>query len=134
MTDDTLDRLLAEFSGTTAGVRHAVVVSPDGLKLATSPKLNLDLADQLSAVTSGLVSLARGAAALLGSGPMTQTILELEHGYLFVTAIGRGAALAVHAERSCDIGAVGYAMTMLAATVGNTLDPQVGATAGDRPC
>jgi predicted regulator of Ras-like GTPase activity (Roadblock/LC7/MglB family) len=129
---DQLGWLLSEFSRTTAGVRSALVVSADGLKLATSPGVDPTLADQLSAAASGLVSLARGTSALLQAGPVTQTILEMEGGYLFVTAISLGATLAVHAERSCDIGMVGYEMTMVAARVGHVLSPQARAVAGEQ--
>jgi predicted regulator of Ras-like GTPase activity (Roadblock/LC7/MglB family) len=128
---DQLGWLLSEFSRTTAGVRNALVVSADGLKLATSPNVDAALADQLSAAASGLVSLARGTAMLLQAGPVSQTILEMEGGYLFVTAISQGATLAVHAERSCDIGMVGYEMTMLAARVGHVLSPQSRAAAAE---
>jgi predicted regulator of Ras-like GTPase activity (Roadblock/LC7/MglB family) len=133
MTGEELGRPLAEFTRTTAGVRSAVLISSDGLRLATSPGADPDLADQLSAAASGLVSLARGTAALLESGPVGQTVLEMERGYLFVTAIGDGAALTVHADRSCDIGSIGYEMTMVAARLGRVLAPQeVGTTARER--
>ena len=134
MTGDTVGWLLGEFTRSTAGVRVALVVSSDGLKLATSPALDTALSDQLSAAASGLVSLARGTAALLGSGPVTQTILEMERGYLFVTAVSQGATLAVHADRGCDIGSVGYEMTMLASRLGRALAPQDrAAAAGEQP-
>ena len=130
---DRLDWLLADFCRTTAGVRSALLVSADGLRLAASPGLDPTLCDQLAAASSGLVSLARGTAALLGAGPVSQTILEMSGGYLFVTAIDRGATLAVHAERSCDIGSVGYEMTLLAARVGHVLTPQARDAAAERP-
>jgi uncharacterized protein len=123
VTATSLDWLVVEFARRTPGVVQAVVVSADGLRLATTPGMPDGLADQLSAAASGLVSLARGTARLLGSGPVSQTILELAEGYLFVTAISQGATLAVHAERRCDIGMVGYEMTMLAARVGHALTP-----------
>ena len=109
-----------------------MLVSADGLKLATTPDLDPELSDQLAAASSGLVSLARGTSALLDGGPVSQTILEMDRGYLFVTAITRGASLAVHADRNCDMGNVGYEMTMLAARVGHVLSPQARAAAGDR--
>lgn len=109
----------------------AVVVSGDGLRLATSPGMHDDLGDQLSAASSGLVSLARGTAHLLGAGPVSQTILEMAEGYLFVTSISQGATLAVHTDRRCDIGMVGYEMTMLATRVGHALTP--GVRAGGSP-
>ncbi|HWM59876.1 MAG TPA: roadblock/LC7 domain-containing protein [Pseudonocardia sp.] len=118
-----LDWLLVEFVRTTPGTAAAIVVSADGLPMAYSPGTSHTLADQLSAATAGLVSLSRGTAALLGSGPVTQTILEMAGGYLFVTAIGDGAALAVHSDRHCDIGMVGYEMTLLADRVGHAVSP-----------
>jgi uncharacterized protein len=123
--DNRLGWLLGEFTRSTPGVLRAVVVSVDGLRLATSPDVDTALADQLSAAASGLVSLGRGTAHLLDAGPMTQTILEMTGGYLFVSAIAQGATLAVHADRTCDMGMVGYEMAMLAARVGHALDPGV---------
>jgi uncharacterized protein len=130
---ENLGWLLTEFSRTTAGVQSALLVSADGLKLAGCPSLDPEQSDQLAAASSGLVSLARGTATLLGAGPVSQTILEMDRGYLFVTAITHGATLAVHADRGCDMGSVGYEMTMLAARVGHVLNPQARASAGDRP-
>ncbi|WP_433280433.1 roadblock/LC7 domain-containing protein [Pseudonocardia xinjiangensis] len=128
-----LDWLLVEFARETPGVVQALVVSGDGLRLATSPGMADGLADQLSAAASGLVSLAKGTALLLRAGPVTQTILEMDDGYLFVTAISHGATLAVHAGRRCDMGMVGYEMTMLASRVGHALTPATRADAGGSP-
>jgi predicted regulator of Ras-like GTPase activity (Roadblock/LC7/MglB family) len=46
-------------------------------------------------------------------------------GYLFVTSIADGSALTVFADASCDIGMVGYEMTMLVNRVGQLLTPAV---------
>jgi predicted regulator of Ras-like GTPase activity (Roadblock/LC7/MglB family) len=118
-----LDWLLGEFTRDTPGVDLAVVVSVDGLRLATSPGVSQQLGDQLAAAASGLVSLARGAARLLDDGSLTQTILEMDDGYLFITAIERSATLAVHAVRGCDMGMVGYEIAMLGARAGHALSP-----------
>ena len=125
-----LDWLLVDFSRETPGVLAAVVVSVDGLPLAVSPGVTDSLADQLSAAASGLVSLARATAGLLGSGGLTQTILEMTEGYLFVTSISRGATVAVHATRQADLGLVGYELTLLAERVGRALDPGIRAGNG----
>jgi uncharacterized protein len=125
-----LDWLLVDFGRETPGVRAALVVSVDGLPLAVSPGVTDALADQLSAAASGLVSLARATAQLLGSGGLTQTILEMDEGYFFVTTISRGAAVAVHATRQADLGLVGYELTLLAERVGRALDPGVRAGIG----
>jgi predicted regulator of Ras-like GTPase activity (Roadblock/LC7/MglB family) len=125
-----LDWLLDEFVGATPGVVHGVVVSGDGLRLATSKRVSTALGDQLAAAASGLVSLASGTAHLLSAGPVTHTILEMAGGYLFVSSIGHGAVLAVFAGRQCDIGLVGYEMTVLASRVGHALTPAPRAARG----
>lgn len=126
----SLDWLLVEFVRGTPGVVHGVVVSGDGLRLATSPGVGVALGDQLSAAASGLVSLARGTAHLLGAGSVNQTILEMTGGYLFVTSVSQGATLAVFAERQCDIGMVGYEMTLLASRIGHAVTPAPRAATG----
>ena len=118
-----LDWLLVDFVRGTAGARHALVVSADGLRLAASQGIGVALADQLSAVTSGLVSLATSVASSFGAGPVRQTIVEMAGGYLFLTSISEGSMLAVFAERACDMGMIGYEMTLLAARVGHMLTP-----------
>lgn len=126
-----LDWLLDEFVQATPGVRHALVLSGDGLRLAASSDIETGLADGLSAAASGLVSLARGAANLLGAEPVSQTIVEMAGGYLFATAVSLGSILVVYTERTCDIGMVGYEMTMLANRVGHVLTPAARAAAGE---
>jgi uncharacterized protein len=129
-TGNRLDWLLVDFTRETPGVVASVVVSVDGLPLAVSSGVSDALADQLAAAASGLVSLARATTRLLESGSLTQTILEMSGGYLFVTSVGRGATLAVHATRQCDLGLVGYEMTVVAQRVGRALDPGVRAGNG----
>ena len=118
-----LDWLLVDFVRSTAGARHAVVVSADGLRLAASQGVDTALGDQVAAVTSGLLSLAQGIAQSFVAGPVRQTIVEMAGGYLFVTSISEGSMLAVFAERTCDMGMIGYEMTLLAARVGHMLTP-----------
>lgn len=125
-----LDWLLADFVRDTAGVRQVVVVSADGLRMAVSPGVGPALGDQLAAASSGLTSLARGTAKLLGAEPVTQVILEMAGGYFFVSAISHGATMAVHADSGCDIGLVGYEMTMLAHRAGHVLTPGLRPSAG----
>ena len=118
-----LDWLVNDFARRVSGVTHALVVSVDGLKLAVSERVEESTADQLSAVASGLVSLTRGAAQCFGAEPVAQTIVETAGGYFFVTSIGEGSTLAVFADTECDIGLIGYEMTLLVARVGQLLTP-----------
>lgn len=116
-----LDWLTSDFARDTPDVRHALVVTGDGLLLASSSGVDAVLGDQLSAATSGLVSLSRGVAQLLALAPLGQTLIEMTGGYLFATPIGEGSTLVVVAARQCDMGLIGYEMTMLASRVGHAL-------------
>lgn len=118
-----LDWLLDDFVNGTPGVLNALVTSGDGLRLARSSDVSDALADSLSAAVCGMASLARGAAGLLDAEPVTQTIVEMATGYLFATTVGETSTLVVYAGRQCDIGMVGYEMTMLANQVGHALSP-----------
>jgi predicted regulator of Ras-like GTPase activity (Roadblock/LC7/MglB family) len=120
-----LDWLVNDFAQRIAGVSHALVVSADGLKLAVSARVDDAHADQLAAVASGLASLTQGAARCFRAEPVSQTIVEMRGGYLFVTSIGDGSALAVFAAPDCDIGMIGYEMTLLVVRAGKLLNPPV---------
>src|SRR4051794_31809552 len=76
-------------------LQHVVVLSTDGLLLAKSNGIGKDDADHFAAVASGLLSIGRGAGRYFGTGAVKQTVVEMETGYLLVTAAGPGANLAV---------------------------------------
>ena len=99
--------------------------APQSAPETASAHLPRDRADQLAAVASGLVSLAQGAARCFDAGQVVQTVVELERGIMLLMSIGDGASLAVLAAPTCDIGLVGYEMTLLVDRVGQQLTPQM---------
>jgi predicted regulator of Ras-like GTPase activity (Roadblock/LC7/MglB family) len=115
--------LLNNFANSVAGIAHVVAVSADGLLLAASRDLPTDRADQLAAITSGVVSLTDGASRMFSAGAVNQTIIEMDSGYLFLMSISDGSSMAVLAARSCDVGQVGYEMALLVERVGASLSP-----------
>ncbi|GAA3910916.1 roadblock/LC7 domain-containing protein [Actinoplanes auranticolor] len=115
--------LLSNFADSVAGIAHVVAVSADGLLLASSRDLPADRADQLAAITSGVVSLTDGASRMFNAGAVQQTIIEMDSGYLFLMSISDGSSMAVLAARSCDVGQVGYEMDLLVERVGAALVP-----------
>ena len=66
-------------------------------------------------------SSARGAGRRFGGGAIRQTVIEMESAFLFVTAAGQGACLAVLAIQHADIGLIAYEMAMLVTRVGKYL-------------
>ncbi len=115
--------LIDGFVTRTPGVAHAAVVSTDGLLMAASSALPRDRADQLAAIASGLSSLTGGAARCFDGGEVVQTVVEMERGFVMLMAISDGSSLITLAEPACDIGLVGYEMTLLVDRVGESLTP-----------
>lgn len=117
--------LVSNFAERVPGVAHAAVVSADGLLLTSSTGLPKDRADQLAAVASGLISLTAGAARCFDAGGVVQTVVEMERGFLLLMSISDGSCLAILASPNCDIGLIGYEMTLLVDRAGQLLTPEL---------
>ncbi|MEV4200171.1 roadblock/LC7 domain-containing protein [Micromonospora globbae] len=125
-----LDWLLDELVQRVPAAREAVVLSADGLLLGASADLDRSDAEHLCALAAGFASLARGASRHVDGGPVRQTVVEMEQAYLFVTAAGSGACLAVVSDADADIGLVAYEMAMLVTRVGEYLTAPARSAAG----
>lgn len=108
-----LDWLLNDLVERMPSVRHALVLSSDGLARGASNALGREDGEQLAAVASGLHSLARGVGQHFDTGPVRQTLVELDDAFLMVSTAGAGSALAVFVDADADIGQVAYEMTLL---------------------
>ncbi|NBH10395.1 roadblock/LC7 domain-containing protein [Amycolatopsis sp. SID8362] len=124
-TKASLGWLATEFTRDVDGVAHAALVSVDGLLVAASDGMPEDRADQLSAIASGLASLAGGTAELFTAGQVVQSVIEMEQGFLLLMGVGDGSNLVVLASSRCDIGLVGYEMTLLVDRVGKMVDTPI---------
>jgi uncharacterized protein len=115
--------LLTSFVDSTSGVTDAVAVSSDGLLMAMSSSLERAGAEQLAAIIAALTSLADSTARCFALGNLDQVIVAMGGGYLFVSSVSDGSCLGVLADRRCDVGAVGYQMTLLVERAGAALTP-----------
>lgn len=116
-----LDWLLDELVKRVAGADRAVVLSSDGLLIGRSANLTEDDGEHLSAVASAFQSLARGTGRHFGGGQVRQTLVEMDHGFLFVTSAGQGACLALLAGETVDVGMIAYEMNLMVKRVGAVL-------------
>ncbi|MEU6212881.1 roadblock/LC7 domain-containing protein [Streptomyces sp. JL4002] len=116
-----LDWLLDELVHRVREVRHAVVLSNDGLAVGASGGLGREDAEHLAAVASGFHSLAKGAGRHFRAGGVRQTMVEMDEGFLFVAAAGDGSCLAVLSGADADIGLIAYEMARLVKRVGEHL-------------
>ena len=115
--ESDLDWLLRGLIERVLHTRNAVLLSADGLTTAVHG-LSADDADHLSAIASGLFSIARSAASKFGtSDGVRQVVAELDDTLLFVSSAGYGSVLAVLADREADAGVLGYEMVQLVKSV-----------------
>jgi predicted regulator of Ras-like GTPase activity (Roadblock/LC7/MglB family) len=120
-----LDWLITDFTSRVVDVAHAAVVSADGVPLAVSENIPGAFAEQLAAITAGLVSLMQGAARIFEAGQPTQALVEMDGGLMLVKAISDGSSLAVLAASDCDTDLISYEMTRMVEAVGEVLTPAV---------
>jgi uncharacterized protein len=117
----TLNSVLDDLVRRVSGISHAIVLSRDGLALASSKGMSQEETEHLAAVASGLQSLARGAAQQFGGGDVRQTIIEMETALLFIAAAGKGSCLAVLCPSDANPGLIAYEMAMLSKRIGQHL-------------
>jgi predicted regulator of Ras-like GTPase activity (Roadblock/LC7/MglB family) len=123
-TGQELSWLLDDLAARVEDIQHAVILSRDGLAIAASQGIGREHAEHLAALAAGVQSLARGAGEHFSLGEVRQTIIELEHAFLFVSAAGYGSCLAVLCPANADAGLIAYEMAMLVKRAGPHLVAQ----------
>jgi predicted regulator of Ras-like GTPase activity (Roadblock/LC7/MglB family) len=121
----SLGWVLDSLVGRIPEITDAIMLSTDGLLLSASAGLDREDAERLAAVASGLQSLAQGTGTHFDRGGVRQTIVEMERGFLFVTATRTGGCLAVLSSGHTDIGLVAYEMALVVVRVGEIASPGV---------
>ena len=122
-TDTTgqLSWLLDNLVSQVEKVQQAIVLSRDGLVVASSQGLAREDGEHLSALAAGVQSLARGTGRHFDGGEVRQTIIEMERAFLFVVAAGKGTCLAVLTSGEPNVGVIAYEMAMLVRRMGKYL-------------
>jgi uncharacterized protein len=116
--------LISSFLKKTAGVEQGVIVSSDGILMATA-ELDQRSAERVAAIVTGMRSLADGASILLKRGDLNRVIIEMGTAFLLVAAISDGSALGIVCDKRADLGHISYEMTLLVDRVGTQLTPEL---------
>jgi predicted regulator of Ras-like GTPase activity (Roadblock/LC7/MglB family) len=128
-----LSWLLDDLAARGEQIKHAVILSRDGLTVAASQNLKREDAEHLSALSAGVQSLARGAGDHFSLGDVRQIIIELEQAFMFITAAAHGSCLAVLCPSDADAGLVAYEMAMLVKRAGPHLAAEPRLTVSPAP-
>src|SRR5690349_19481160 len=102
------DRMVARLRDlqiSTPDVESSAVVSVDGLIIASSLPAGVE-EDRGSAMSAAMLSLGERIANELGRGILDQVYIRGEHGYVFLSAVGKDAVLTVLARKEAKLGLV----------------------------
>ena len=126
----TLDGLLK-----LPGVRHALVLTPDGLVRTYSEGLHRDTADRMAAVLASYQAAARTMAESCGEpeGSWQQGVTEFGGGFVFLISAGDNGFLSVATDKDVEMHVVTARMHHTAGQLGTALSSPQRLDAGRRP-
>ncbi|NUK14510.1 roadblock/LC7 domain-containing protein [Streptomyces lunaelactis] len=110
--------LLDDLLSRTDHVLQAVLLTADGLVSSASKGMARKDIEHLSAVCAGFHSLAQEAGSRFDAGTVRQTMVMLDHAFLFITPAGDGSRLAVLSDPETDVGQLAHEMSLLVRRVG----------------
>jgi predicted regulator of Ras-like GTPase activity (Roadblock/LC7/MglB family) len=113
------------FARVTGQVVDAVLVSTDGLLLAVGGETDRASGERLSAIVSGMSSLAANAGVSHGLGRPDKVIVESENGTLVVMPLTLGALLGVVVVPGAMLSTVANAMAVLINRVNGLLTQEL---------
>ncbi len=100
---DRLVRRLQELQMNTPDVEATILVSVDGLTMASSLPGGTE-EDRIAAMSAAMLSLGERIASELGRGMLDEVYVKGEQGYVVLRAVGEEAVLTVLARKKTKLG------------------------------
>ncbi len=100
---DRLVRRLQELQMNTPDVEATILVSVDGLTMASSLPGGTE-EDRIAAMSAAMLSLGERIASELGRGMLDEVYVKGEQGYVVLRAVGEEAVLTVLARQKTKLG------------------------------
>jgi predicted regulator of Ras-like GTPase activity (Roadblock/LC7/MglB family) len=117
--------LVSQFTHDTGGVIATIVVSSDGLLIATSSVLEQANADRLAAISSAMLSLAQGTSECYPLGPPDKVVIELAEGFILMYKISAGCLVCILAAKHASLGTIAYETLLFAESAREVLTPRL---------
>ncbi|GIK27632.1 MAG: roadblock/LC7 domain-containing protein [Chloroflexi bacterium] len=103
-TEQLLERL-RELLSSTGDIEGAVVVSVDGLAIASALQAGVE-EDRISAMSAVMLSLGERISGELGRGELEQVQVRGVNGFAILNAVGEEAVLTVMARKEARLGLI----------------------------
>ncbi|MEU5900131.1 MULTISPECIES: roadblock/LC7 domain-containing protein [Streptomyces] len=121
-TGNELGWLLDRALGSIEGVRHAVLMSSDGLLHSRTAGIGQDEAEKFAAITAAVRAAALAYDEETGGGGTRQALIELTNHVGLITQAGGNTMLSVQTTGpDADIGLITHHMLELAQRVGHEM-------------
>ncbi|RJQ54514.1 MAG: hypothetical protein C4521_06225 [Actinobacteria bacterium] len=118
--EESLTDTLSDLLGSSADIEAAMLVSLDGLAMASALPETMQ-EDKVAAMSAAILGLGERASAELGRGELKQVFVEGKNGYVFLMSTGGKAVLTALAQRGVKIGLVFYDMKLAARKIADIL-------------
>lgn len=98
-----LGERLKDLQASSADIEGSVVVSIDGLSIASSLPQEIE-EDRVSAMSAAMLSLGEQITEELGRGMLEEVYIKGDEGFVLLKSVGDEAALTVIARRQSKLG------------------------------
>ncbi len=96
---------LRELQASSPGIEASVIVSVDGLSIASALPQDME-EDRVSAMSAAMLSLGERIASELRRGPLEQVYIKGANGYAILMSIGREAVMTVLTRSDAKLGLI----------------------------
>lgn len=104
-------------------IAHGIAISVDGIPMAASAQVNVQVRDQLAASAVGHMSLANGISEMMRAGGVERIVINMGHGWVLIQQPHPHVVLIVLATHNADLGLVDDQLMRLGEAIGPVLDP-----------
>jgi len=117
---EALKSLLKDMEAGTPDIEGSVVVSADGLVMASALPADVD-EDRIAAMSAALLALGERSAKELGRGALEDVFVKGEHGYIVLMGAGHDAVLGALCREEAKLGMIFLDMRRTAKEIGNII-------------
>jgi predicted regulator of Ras-like GTPase activity (Roadblock/LC7/MglB family) len=117
---EALKSILKDLEAATPDIEGSVVVSVDGLVMASALPADID-EDRVAAMAAALLALGERSASELDRGELDDVFVKGENGYVVLMSAGHDAVLGALCRRDAKLGIIFLDMRRAAKEIGEVV-------------